>query len=111
MSATVSTWRSGSSTHPDVNGLFNLGTRGRLAASKISPAPCSRAFGAVPADLSYVDTPRGHQAQLSILHRGPAWNVLRNAGYTRPFTSLADGVRDYVGRYLSLPDSIPLSTE
>ena len=29
---------------------------------------------------------------------------LRSAGYNRPFTSLADGVRDYVERYLSRPD-------
>jgi ADP-L-glycero-D-manno-heptose 6-epimerase len=29
---------------------------------------------------------------------------LRQAGYTKPFTSLADGVREYVGRYLSQPD-------
>jgi ADP-L-glycero-D-manno-heptose 6-epimerase len=29
---------------------------------------------------------------------------LRDAGYSRPFTSLADGVGDYVGRYLSQPD-------
>ena len=29
---------------------------------------------------------------------------LRQAGYTRPFTSLADGVREYVEHYLSKPD-------
>lgn len=29
---------------------------------------------------------------------------LRKAGYTRPFTSLEDGVRDYVERYLSQLD-------
>ena len=29
---------------------------------------------------------------------------LRRAGYARPFTSLADGVRDYIERFLSQPD-------
>jgi ADP-L-glycero-D-manno-heptose 6-epimerase len=29
---------------------------------------------------------------------------LRDAGYDRPFTSLEDGVADYVQRYLVAPD-------
>jgi ADP-L-glycero-D-manno-heptose 6-epimerase len=29
---------------------------------------------------------------------------LRALGYTQPFTSLEDGVRDYVQRHLSQPD-------
>ena len=29
---------------------------------------------------------------------------LRAAGYTRPFTPLEEGVREYVQRYLSQPD-------
>jgi ADP-L-glycero-D-manno-heptose 6-epimerase len=87
--------------HPRVEGLFNLGsgqarsfadlTRALYAAAEQTP------------DIRYVDTPeaiRDHyqyytQAEMS---------RLKAAGYDRPFTTLEDGIGDYVRQYLSQPD-------
>ena len=87
--------------HPDVNGLFNLGTGQARSFEDLARAMFA-ALGR-PADLSYVDTPAAIRPNYQYFTEA-SMERLRNAGYTRPFTSLADGVRDYVGRYLSLPD-------
>ena len=87
--------------HPDVSGLFNLGTGQARSFEDLARAMFA-ALGR-PADLSYVDMPAAIRPNYQYFTEA-SMERLRNAGYTRPFTSLADGVRDYVGRYLSLPD-------
>jgi ADP-L-glycero-D-manno-heptose 6-epimerase len=87
--------------HPQVNGLFNLGTGRARRFEELARA----LFAALdrPARIEYVDTPPALRAQYQYFTQA-RMERLRNAGYTRPFTSLEDGVRDYVQRYLSQPD-------
>jgi ADP-L-glycero-D-manno-heptose 6-epimerase len=87
--------------HPNVNGLFNLGTGQARSFEDLAHA----IFAALgrPADVSYVDTPVAIRSNYQYFTEA-SMERLRNAGYTRPFTSLADGVREYVGHYLSQPD-------
>src|SRR3569833_329447 len=87
--------------HPQVNGLFNLGTGQARTFADLARAVCVALRR--PADIRYVDMPeviRPNYQYFTEAHM----ERLRAAGYTRPFTSLADGVQEYVGRYLSQPD-------
>ncbi len=87
--------------HPHVNGLFNLGT-GRAR----SFADLARALFAAlqrPVQLEYVDTPPPVLAHYQYFTEA-RMERLRQAGYTQPFTSLEEGVADYVQRYLARSD-------
>jgi len=87
--------------HPKVNGLFNLGTGHACSFEELARA----LFAATgrPADIKYVDMPEVIRPNYQYFTEA-RMDRLRAAGYTAPFTSVADGVRDYVGRYLSQPD-------
>lgn len=87
--------------HPQVNGLFNLGTGEARSFADLARA----IFAALkrPADLRYIDMPEVIRPNYQYFTQANM-ERLRQAGYTRPFTSLADGVGEYVGRYLSQPD-------
>jgi len=84
-----------------VNGLFNLGTGQARSFEDLARA----VFAALqrPANIQYVEMPAVIRPNYQYFTEASI-ERLRNAGYTRPFTSLADGVRDYVGRYLARPD-------
>jgi len=87
--------------HRDVNGLYNLGT-GRAR----SFADLARALFAAlqrPAHIEYIDTPPALRAHYQYFTEA-RMERLREVGYTRPFTSLEDGVADYVQRYLAQAD-------
>jgi ADP-L-glycero-D-manno-heptose 6-epimerase len=87
--------------HPAVNGLFNLGSGQARSFEDLA-----RAIFAVlrrPAAVEYVDMPEGIRPNYQYFTEASV-ERLRRAGYTRPFTSLVDGVREYVERYLSQPD-------
>jgi ADP-L-glycero-D-manno-heptose 6-epimerase len=87
--------------NPHVNGLFNLGTgRARSFADLV------RALGAAlgrQVRVEYIDTPAAVRAHYQYFTEA-RMERLRQAGYGRPFTSLEEGVRDYVQSYLSRPD-------
>jgi ADP-L-glycero-D-manno-heptose 6-epimerase len=87
--------------HPKVDGLFNLGTGHARSFDDLARA----LFAALrrPADITYIDTPPAIRPNYQYFTEA-SMERLRNAGYTKPFTSLADGVQEYVGRYLSQPD-------
>jgi ADP-L-glycero-D-manno-heptose 6-epimerase len=84
-----------------VNGLFNLGTGHARSFDDLARAM----FSALQrtADVQYIDMPAAIRPNYQYFTEA-SMERLRNAGYTRPFTSLADGVREYVGRYLSQSD-------
>jgi ADP-L-glycero-D-manno-heptose 6-epimerase len=86
---------------PDVNGLFNLGTGQARSFADLAQA----LFSALrqPARIEYLDTPPAILAHYQYFTEA-RMERLRAAGYTQPFTSLEDGVRDYVERYLSQSD-------
>jgi ADP-L-glycero-D-manno-heptose 6-epimerase len=87
--------------HPEVNGLFNLGTGQARTFADLARALCAGLDR--PARLEFVDAPpavRDHYQYFTEARM----ERLRAAGFTRPFTPLEEGVREYVQRYLSQPD-------
>jgi ADP-L-glycero-D-manno-heptose 6-epimerase len=87
--------------NPQVNGLFNLGTGRARSFAEVARA----LFAALqrPARIEYVDTPPAVLAHYQYFTEA-RMERLREAGYTQPFTSLEEGVADYVQRHLSQPD-------
>ncbi len=88
-------------SHPGVNGLFNLGTGQARSFDDLARA----IFAALgqPARIEYIEMPANIRPNYQYFTEA-SMERLRKAGYTRPFTSIADGVREYVGRYLAQPD-------
>jgi ADP-L-glycero-D-manno-heptose 6-epimerase len=87
--------------NPKINGIFNLGTGTARSFADLAKA----LFAAVgkPARLAYVDMPAVIRPNYQYFTQA-RMERLRSLGYSRPFTSLEDGVREYVQRYLSGPD-------
>jgi len=87
--------------HGDVNGLFNLGSGQARSFEELARAVCAALER--PARIEYIDMPAALRAHYQYFTEA-RMERLRAAGYTRPFTRLEDGVRDYVQRYLSQAD-------
>ena len=87
--------------NPKVSGIFNLGTGEARSFADLARA----LFAAVgqPARLAYVDMPEAIRPNYQYFTQA-SMARLRGLGYATPFTSLEDGVRDYVQRHLSQPD-------
>lgn len=86
---------------PGVDGLFNLGTGRARTFLDLAGA----LFDAVGREMEirWVDTPEEIRDQYQYFTEA-RMDRLREAGYDRPFTSLEEGVGDYVASYLSTPD-------
>ncbi len=97
--ADVVEWLAG---RPGVNGVFNLGS-GRSRSFKELAEAVFQAAGQGAADRLCPDA-GGDPRPLSVLHRGRASIGCARAGYEGQFTSLEDGIGDYVGGYLAKPD-------
>jgi ADP-L-glycero-D-manno-heptose 6-epimerase len=81
----------------DVCGLFNCGT-GKARTWNDLVKATFKAMG-VPPKITYIDMPETLRAKYQ--YRTEAdMTKLRDAGYTDPFTSLEDGVADYVKNWL-----------
>jgi ADP-L-glycero-D-manno-heptose 6-epimerase len=87
--------------HPDVNGLFNIGT-GKARSFADLAAATYRALGREPS-FEFIDTPEAIRENYQYFTEA-RMDRLRAAGYDRPITSLEDGVADYVGSYLAAAD-------
>ncbi len=87
--------------HPEVNGLFNLGTGKARSFAELAHA----LYAALerPAQLEFIDMPVEVRAQYQYFTQA-RMERLRAAGYTAVFTPLEEGVRDYVQRYLTRAD-------
>jgi ADP-L-glycero-D-manno-heptose 6-epimerase len=86
---------------PLVSGLFNVGTgqaRSWLDLAGALFAACSH-----PREVHFIDMPENLQSRYQYFTEA-RMQRLRDAGYRRPFTSLEDGVGDYVRRYLAASD-------
>lgn len=83
--------------HPQVSGIYNLGTGRARAWNDLARA----VFDALekPARIEYFDMPENLRDRYQY-HTEAEMGKLRAAGYSAPFTSLEDGVRDYVRNYL-----------
>jgi ADP-L-glycero-D-manno-heptose 6-epimerase len=84
-----------------VNGLFNLGTGAARTFLDLAHA-VYRAVECAP-NIDFVDTPVGIRDRYQYFTEAPM-DRLRAAGYDNPFTSLEDGVANYIGNYLGTDD-------
>lgn len=87
--------------HPEIYGLYNLGT-GKAVSFNAMARAIFDAIGRAP-NIHYIDMPESLIANYQYYTEA---NIakLRAAGYDAPFTSLEDGVRDFVQHYLMQPD-------
>jgi ADP-L-glycero-D-manno-heptose 6-epimerase len=83
---------------PQVNGIYNLGTGKARSWNDLVCAVFS-ALGRRPA-IDYIEMDESLRPRYQYFTEAKM-EKLRNAGYTKPFTSLEDGVSDYVTHYLS----------
>lgn len=78
-------------------GIYNLGSgKARTFLDLVNNT--FRAMGAEP-QIDFIDTPADIRDKYQYFTEA-SMEKLRNIGYTRPFTSLEDGVEDYVVHYL-----------
>ncbi len=86
---------------PEVNGLFNAGTGNPRNFNDLASAVFS-ALGMEPR-IEYIPMPGGLEKRYQY-HTAADLNKLRSTGFDCSFTSLEDGVRDYVQNYLERLD-------
>lgn len=86
--------------HPGVVGLFNCGTGSARTFEDLARATFA-SLGAEPS-IDYVDTPEQVRAQYQYFTQAKM-DRLRRAGYDAEFTSLEDGVQQYVRDFLAGP--------
>jgi ADP-L-glycero-D-manno-heptose 6-epimerase len=87
--------------HPHVSGLYNLGTGVPRTWRDFAQALFDAT--AQPSEIRYIDMPSDLIDQYQYLTQANTGR-LRAAGYARPFTSLEDGVSQYVRSYLATRD-------
>lgn len=87
--------------HPEVSGLFNMGT-GRSRTFLDLATAVFAALDREP-EIEFVDTPPGLRGKYQYFTEA-RMERLRAVGYAKPFTSLEDGVADYVRGYLATDD-------
>lgn len=83
--------------HPEVNGLFNLGT-GRAQSFKELAEATFHALGLEP-NIEYIDMPE-HLKKKYQYYTKAEIGKLREAGYDKEFKNLEEGAKDYVLNHL-----------
>lgn len=87
--------------NPDVKGLFNCGTGKARSFADLARAVYA-ALGKEP-QINYVDTPEDIRDKYQYFTEA-RMDRLAAAGYSKPMTSLEEGVAEYVKTYLSSDD-------
>jgi ADP-L-glycero-D-manno-heptose 6-epimerase len=87
--------------HPDVSGVFNVGSGVARTYIDLANAVCDSA--GVARAIQFVDMPSALVGQYQSFTEAKM-ERLRAAGYARPFTPLEEGVRRYVQDYLRGPN-------
>jgi ADP-L-glycero-D-manno-heptose 6-epimerase len=87
--------------HPEVSGLFNMGTGQARSFADLAKAVFT-ALGKAP-NIQYVETPEAIRAKYQYFTEAKMTR-LRDAGYSKPFTSLEDGITRYVRDFLDTSD-------
>jgi ADP-L-glycero-D-manno-heptose 6-epimerase len=87
--------------NPRVSGLFNLGTG--QARSWLDLAKALFAATGRPPAVEFIDMPPTLVEKYQYFTQA-RMDRLRTAGYQRPFTTLEDGITDYVRRFLAADD-------
>jgi len=83
--------------HRKNSGLYNLGTGKARTFLDLVKATFNAA--GIPEDISFIDTPEDIRDKYQYFTQANM-DKLRSIGYTTPFTSLEEGVADYVKNYL-----------
>lgn len=83
--------------NPSINGLYNLGTGKARSFADLAKAMFS-ALDQAPR-INFIDMPENLKAKYQYFTEANM-EQLRKAGYDKPFTSLEDGVKDYIQTYL-----------
>jgi len=87
--------------NPTIRGIYNVGTGDARTFDDLAKATFTAA-GMVP-KIQYIDMPESLKDKYQYFTRAST-EKLRVAGYTKPFTSLEEGVRRYVQDYLNQAD-------
>lgn len=87
--------------NPDVNGLFNVGT-GKARSFK-DLAVASFKASHMPEKIQYIDMPEQLKGKYQYFTEANMSKLVAK-GYNLPFTSLEEGVADYIQNYLSKTD-------
>ena len=85
----------------EINGLFNVGT-GQARSFKDLANSLFGALGKAP-KIEYIDMPESIKKNYQYFTQADT-SRLRASGYVMPFTSLEDGITDYVNNYLRKQD-------
>jgi ADP-L-glycero-D-manno-heptose 6-epimerase len=83
--------------HGAPNGIYNLGS-GKARSFEDLAKSTFKALNAPPA-IAFIDTPRDIRDKYQYFTQADMQKLM-NAGYKKPFTSLEEGVSDYVKNYL-----------
>lgn len=84
-----------------VSGLFNVGTGQARSFKDLALATFDAAK--MPEKIHYIDMPEGLKDRYQYFTEADM-TKLREAGYTKDFTSLEDGVKDYVQNHMAHTD-------
>ena len=87
--------------NPSAQGIFNVGTGEARTFEDLARSVFTAMSRDV--DIEFVDTPEAIRDRYQYFTQADM-SRLRDAGYDRPATSLEDGVRQYVGDYLTAED-------
>ena len=87
--------------NPSVNGVYNLGSGEARSFEDMAKAVFAAA-GRAP-QIDYIPMPPQIRDRYQYFTQADM-RRLRQAGYEEPFTSLEDGIADYVSRYLATDD-------
>ena len=87
--------------HPEVSGLFNVGTGEARSFYDLAKATWN-AMG-MEEKIEFVEMPESIRDRYQYFTQADM-HKLREAGYTKPMTSLEEGVADYVQNYLNKED-------
>jgi len=87
---------------PIKDSLYNIGT-GQARAFKDLATAVMTSLGKTP-NITYIDMPEDLQGRYQYFTEA-SMQKLRATGYTAPFYSLEDGVKDYVQQYLMQDDA------
>ncbi len=87
---------------PMANSIYNIGT-GQARAFKDLATAVVLSIGKTP-HITYIDMPEDLQGRYQYFTQA-SMQKLRAAGYSAPFYSLEDGIKDYVQQYLMQDDT------
>lgn len=84
--------------HRKNSGIYNLGTGKARTFKDLATATFDALW--LPANIEYIDIPLDIREKYQYFTEADM-SKLRSIGYDKPFTSLEDGIKDYVNNYLT----------